>query len=156
MTQALEASFKQQNPKNRFELDCFNAGFTFEALLIAADAFKRAGTSDSATLMKAVKETNIKDHVMIGGPIAFNDKGDNLNIASASIENIKQTPTVVFPADVATAKPVLPCPRGGAGSRPHAPPVPSPARCARGEDGRHDMNPRHSRAADLLLLPLSG
>ena len=110
MTGALEASFKAQNPKNRFELDCFNAGFTFEALLVAADAFKRAGTTDGPTLMKAIKETNIKDHVMIGGPIGFNDKGDNTNIASASVENIKQTPTVVFPADVATAKPVLPMP----------------------------------------------
>ena len=44
MTKAFEASFKQANPQNRFEIDCFNAGYTFEALLIAADAFKRAGT----------------------------------------------------------------------------------------------------------------
>jgi len=110
MTKALEASFKAANPNNRFELDCFNAGFTFEAMLVAADAFKRAGSADGPTLMKAVKETSIKDHVMIGGPIAFNDKGDNLNIASASVENINQTPTVVFPAEAASAKPVLPMP----------------------------------------------
>ena len=110
MTQALEASFKAINPKNRFELDCFNAGFTFEALLVAADAFKRAGSTDGETLMKAIKETNIKDHVMIGGPIAFNEKGDNPNIASASVQNIKQTPTVVLPEGAATAKPVLPMP----------------------------------------------
>lgn len=110
MTQALETSFKAQNPKHRFDLDCFNAGFTFEALLIAADAFKRAGSTDGPTLMKAIKQTNIKDHVMTGGPIAFNDKGDNMNITAAAVQNIKQTPTVVFPADVATAKPVLPMP----------------------------------------------
>ncbi len=110
MTQALEASFKAANPKNRFDYDCFNAGFTFEALLIAADAFKRAGTTDGPTLMKAIKETNLKDHVMTGGPIAFNDKGDNMNIASVSVQNLKSTPTVVFPADVSTAKPVLPLP----------------------------------------------
>ncbi len=110
MTQALEASFKAQNPKYRFDLDCFNAGFTFEALLIAADAFKHAGSTDGPTLMKAIKQTNIKDHVMIGGPIAFNEKGDNMNIAAAAVQNIKQTPTVVFPANVATAKPVLPMP----------------------------------------------
>ncbi len=110
MTKALETSFKAANPNNRFELDCFNAGFTFESLLVAADAFKRAGSTDGPTLMKAVKETSIKDHVMIGGPIAFNDKGDNLNIASASVENIHQTPTVVFPADAATATPILPMP----------------------------------------------
>ena len=88
MTQALEASFKTTNPKNRFDLDGFNAGFTFEALLIAADAFKRAGSGDGETLMKAIKATNIKDHVMIGGPIVFNEKGDNPNIGSAAIQNI--------------------------------------------------------------------
>ncbi len=71
MTQALEASFKQANPSHRFAVDCFNAGFTFEALLIAADAFKRAGSTDGPTLMKAVKETKIDQHVIIGGPIAF-------------------------------------------------------------------------------------
>ncbi|MDE2578763.1 MAG: ABC transporter substrate-binding protein [Hyphomicrobiales bacterium] len=110
MTQALEASFKQTSPDNRFALDCFNAGFTFEALLVAADAFKRAGADDGPTLMKAIKASSIKDHVMTGGPIAFNDKGDNLNITSASVENIALTPTVVYPAEAATAKPVLPMP----------------------------------------------
>ncbi len=110
MTRALEASFKATSPKNRFDLDSFNAGFTFEALLVAADAFKRAGTTDGPTLMKAIKATNIADHVMIGGPIAFTDRGDHVNIASASVENLKQTPTVVFPADAAAAKPVLPMP----------------------------------------------
>ncbi|MDE2364247.1 MAG: ABC transporter substrate-binding protein [Hyphomicrobiales bacterium] len=110
MTQALEASFKTANPKHRFDLDGFNSGFTFEALLVAADAFKRAGSADGATLMKAIKETNIKDHVMIGGPIAFNDKGDNPNILSASVQNIGQKPVVVYPGDVAVTKPVLPFP----------------------------------------------
>ena len=110
MTQALEASFKKTNPNHRFDLDGFNAGFTFEALLVAADAFKRAGSGDGETLMKAIKATNIKDHVMIGGPIVFNEKGDNPNIGSASVQNIGQKPTVVFPADVAVAKPILPFP----------------------------------------------
>ena len=110
MTQALEASFKVANPSNRFAVDCFNAGFTFEALLIAADAFKRAGTADGATLMQAIKQSNIKDHVMIGGPIMFDEKGDNPNIGSASVQNIKRVPTVVFPTEVASAAPVLPMP----------------------------------------------
>ena len=110
MTQALEASFKATNPNNRFVVDCFNAGFTFEALLVAADAFKRAGTDEGPALMKAIKETNIKDHVMTGGPIAFNEQGDNPNIGAVSVQNINRTPTVVFPKDVALAEPVLPMP----------------------------------------------
>lgn len=110
MTQALEASFKQANPAYRFAVDCFNAGFTFEALLIAADAFKRAGTAEGPTLMKAVKETKLDQHVIIGGPIAFDEKGQNQNIGSAVVQNLKRTPAVVLPADVAAASPVLPMP----------------------------------------------
>jgi branched-chain amino acid transport system substrate-binding protein len=110
MTQALDASFKAANPGKRFELDCFNAGFTFEALLVAADAFKRAGTDEGPKLMEAMRATNIADHVMSGGPIVFNEKGDNPNIRAASIQNIKQTPTIVFPKEIATAEPVLPMP----------------------------------------------
>lgn len=110
MTQALEASFKVANPSNRFAVDSFNAGFTFEALLIAADAFKRAGTAEGPKLMEAVKATKIDQHVMIGGPIQFDEKGSNPNIGSAAVQNQHQTPVVVYPADVAAAKPVLPMP----------------------------------------------
>ena len=110
MTQALEAAFKATSPNNRFSVDCFNAGWTFEALLIAADAFKRAGTTDGAPLMDAVRKTNIAEHVMTGGPIAFDDKGDNPHIASVVVENLKRTPTVVYPSTIASAGPVLPMP----------------------------------------------
>lgn len=110
MTQALAASYKTANPNNRFAVDSFNSGFTFEALLVAADAFKRAGADDGPTLMKAIRETNIKDHVMTGGPIAFNEKGDNPNIGAVSVQNQKNTPTVVFPREVAAGEPVLPMP----------------------------------------------
>jgi branched-chain amino acid transport system substrate-binding protein len=110
MTQALEASFKEANPSNRFAVDCFNAGFTFEALLVAADAFKRAGTADGPALMQAVRQTKLDEHVIVGGPITFDEKGQNPNIASAAVQNFKRTPTVVLPADVASAAPVLPMP----------------------------------------------
>lgn len=110
MTQALEASFKQNSPNVRFAVELFNVGFTFEALLIAADGYKRAGSADGPTLMTAIRQTNIKDHVMIGGPIAFTEKGDNPNIGSATVENLNGTPTVVYPGAVAIASPVIPMP----------------------------------------------
>jgi len=110
MTQALEAAYKSAHPNNRFAVDCFNAGFTFEALLICADAFKRAGTATGPELMAALKATNIADHVMIGGPIKFDDKGQNNNIGSAIMQNRNRTPTVVLPAEAATMAPVMPMP----------------------------------------------
>jgi branched-chain amino acid transport system substrate-binding protein len=110
MTQALEAAFKAAHPSNRFAVDAFNVGFTFEALLIAADGFKRAGTGAGPELMKAIRATNIADHVMIGGVLAFDDKGQNNNIGTAIMQNRNRTPTVVLPAEAATMAPVLPMP----------------------------------------------
>ena len=110
VTQTLEAAFKKQQPNYRFAVECFNVGFTFDALLIAADAFKRAGTAAGPELMKELKATNLADHAMIGPPIKFDEKGQNLDIPSSCVQNRAQTPTVVLPADVATMTPVLPEP----------------------------------------------
>jgi len=110
MTHALEAAYAPANPTFRFPVECFNVGFTFEALLVAAAAFKTAGTANGPELMKAVHATNIADHVMIGPAIAFNEKGQNAGIPSAAVQNRNKTPTVTLPADVATAAPVLPMP----------------------------------------------
>ncbi|HWL03929.1 MAG TPA: ABC transporter substrate-binding protein [Xanthobacteraceae bacterium] len=110
MTEALQAAFKPENPKYRFEAECFNVGFTFEALHVAADAFKRAGTDNGPELMKAIRETNITEHVMVGPAIRFDEKGQNTGIPSAAIQNRDRTPVVVLPAEAATMKPVLPAP----------------------------------------------
>ena len=42
--------------------------------------------------------------------IKFDDKGQNVGIPSAAVQNFHRTPTVTLPADVATAAPVLPIP----------------------------------------------
>ncbi len=60
--------------------------------------------------MAAIRASNITEHVMTGGPITFDAKGQNPNIASVSVQNIKRTPTVVLPADIATTAPVMPMP----------------------------------------------
>lgn len=110
MTQALAAAFKTAHPNHRFDVDCFNAGFTFEALLVAADGFKRAGSGAGPDLMAAIRATDIAEHVMIGGPIKFDEKGQNNNIGSAVIQNRNRTPTVVLPEAAASMAPVLPMP----------------------------------------------
>ena len=110
LAQALEAAFKPANPNFRFAVECFNVGFTFEALLVAADGFKRAGTTEGTEAMKAIRATNIAEHVMIGPAIKFDEKGQNVGIPSAVVQNRNRTPTVVLPASVATVAPVLPMP----------------------------------------------
>jgi branched-chain amino acid transport system substrate-binding protein len=110
MAHALEAAFKPAYPTYRFAVECFNVGFTLEALLIAADAYKRAGTSNGPELMKAIRATDIAEHVMIGGPIKFDYKGQNVGIPSAVMQNRNRTPAVVLPASVAAMAPVFPMP----------------------------------------------
>ena len=78
--------------------------------MIAADAFKRAGTTDPKALTEAIRTTDIKSKMTLGGPIKFNAKGQVEGIGSACVENLKGIPTVVLPKNAATAKPVFPQP----------------------------------------------
>jgi branched-chain amino acid transport system substrate-binding protein len=110
LTKIVEKAFLKQNPKDKLVFHGLNAGFTFEAILIAADAFKRAKSTDPKTLADAIRQTNITEKMTLGGPIKFNEKGQVEGIGSACVQNIKLTPTVVLPKDAATAKPVFPVP----------------------------------------------
>jgi branched-chain amino acid transport system substrate-binding protein len=110
LTKVVEKAFLKQNPKDKLVLHGLNVGFTFEALLVAADAFKRARSTDPKTLRDAIKQTNISDKMTLGGPIRFNEKGQVEGIGSACVQNLNGLPTVVLPANAATAKPVFPAP----------------------------------------------
>jgi branched-chain amino acid transport system substrate-binding protein len=110
VTKRVEAAFKKMNPKDDLVFHGLNAGFTFEAILIAADAFKRARSTDPKTLADAIRQTNITDKMMLGGPIKFNAKGQVEGIGSACVQNLNMMPTVVLPQNAATAKPVFPAP----------------------------------------------
>jgi branched-chain amino acid transport system substrate-binding protein len=79
-------------------------------VLIAADAFKRAGTGEPAALLDALRQTNLSEKIMLGGPIQFDAKGQNNAIASACVQNFKLRPTVVLPKENAEAAPVFPMP----------------------------------------------
>ncbi len=87
-----------------------NVGFTFEAVLIAADAHKRAGSGDPQALTEALRTTNITKRAMLGGAITFDAKGQNVNLPSAVVQNLGGKPTVVLPAESAEAKLVFPMP----------------------------------------------
>ncbi|HYH19070.1 MAG TPA: ABC transporter substrate-binding protein [Azospirillum sp.] len=110
MTKRVEAAFKKAFPSDRFEGYAFNVAFTLEAILVAADAFKRAGSPAPEPMLTALRATNLKDKMMVGPAITFDAKGQNVNLASACVQNIKQRPTVVLPKASAEADPVFPMP----------------------------------------------
>ncbi len=61
--------------------------YTFEALMVAADAYKRAGSADPTKLAEAIRATNITDNVSTGPGIQFNAKGQNDKLKNSAIQN---------------------------------------------------------------------
>ncbi len=85
-----------------------NHVYTFEALLVAADAYKRAGSADPKALADAIRTTNITDNVSIGPGIQFNAKGQNDKLKEGTIQNRGGKLVTLAPKDAATAKPEWP------------------------------------------------
>ena len=111
------AAFKKKFPKDNLAGNIFNVGFTFEAIMIAADAYKRGKSAHGNAMIEQIRSTSIKEHVMIGGPIQFDAKGQNVGIKSAAVQNQKRQPVVVLPVEAAEAKPVFPMPGWNAAGR---------------------------------------
>jgi branched-chain amino acid transport system substrate-binding protein len=85
-----------------------NHVYTFEALLIAADAYKRAGSADPKALADAIRKTDIKDNAAIGPGIQFDTKGQNDKIVGGGIQNRDGKLITVAPKDAANGKPEWP------------------------------------------------
>ena len=110
MTKLVADEFKKLYPRDKLPGHIFNIGFTFEALMVCADAHKRANSTNGTALADAVRTTKIEKRVMVGGPIEFDAKGQCNTIASVCLQNRNQTPTVVLPKDAAEMAPVFPMP----------------------------------------------
>jgi branched-chain amino acid transport system substrate-binding protein len=85
-----------------------NHVYTFEALLVAADAYKRAGSSDPKALADAIRTTNITDNVGIGAGIQFNEYGQNDKIKCAATQIQGGRTVTIAPTAIANGKPILP------------------------------------------------
>ena len=112
MTKTVSAEFKKRNPKDELYFHGTNAGYTYDAIMIAADAFKRARSTDPKTLADAIRQTDIPvaNRMSLGGAIKFNPKGQVEGNLSAAIQNLKGKPSVTLPAEFAEAKVIFPSP----------------------------------------------
>ena len=81
-----------------------NHVYTFEALLIAADSYKRAKSSDPKALAEAIRTTNITDNVSTGPGISFNEKGQNDKLKNSAIQNRGGKIGIVAPKGATNAK----------------------------------------------------
>jgi branched-chain amino acid transport system substrate-binding protein len=109
--------FKQQFPTDPFEGYAFSVTLTVEALMICADAYRRAKSTDAKALVEALRTTHITNRIAIGGPIQFNAKGQQDTLTSASLQNRHLRPTVIYPKEAAELPAVFPMPGWNAPER---------------------------------------
>jgi branched-chain amino acid transport system substrate-binding protein len=81
-----------------------NHVYTFEALLVAADAYKRARSTDPKALADAIRTTDITDNVSTGPGIRFDAKGQNDKLKNSAIQNRGGKLVAVAPKAAAAAK----------------------------------------------------
>jgi branched-chain amino acid transport system substrate-binding protein len=105
LTPVLEAALAKAYPGVNLGT---NQVFTFEALLVAADAYKRAGSTDPKALADAIRATNITDNSSIGGGIQFNAKGQNDKVKDGATQNRGGKLVTLAPKAAANAKPEWP------------------------------------------------
>src|ERR1700693_4579536 len=74
LSKQLEAALAKAYPDINLST---NHVYTFEALLIAADALKRAGSTDPKALADAIRATNINHNISPGPGIPFHATGQN-------------------------------------------------------------------------------
>jgi branched-chain amino acid transport system substrate-binding protein len=101
LSKKLDAALAKMHPG--FNLNT-NHVYTFEALLVAADAYKRAGSADPKALAEAVRKTNITNNVSPGPGIQFNEKGQNDKLKDSAIQNRDGKLVTVAPKVAANAK----------------------------------------------------
>jgi branched-chain amino acid transport system substrate-binding protein len=101
LSKMLEAALAKAYPD--FNLNT-NHIYTFEALLIAADAFKRAGSVDPQALAAALHTTNITENATLGPGIKFDAKGQNTGVKCGAVQNRDGKQVTVAPKAAANAK----------------------------------------------------
>ena len=85
----------------------YHAAEAYAALLVAADAVARSRDDSAAAIRDALRATDLSNTVF--GPIKFNDNGQNAHpLLVTQVQDQKYR--VVWPADVAETKPVVPTP----------------------------------------------
>jgi len=105
LSKALDAALAKAHPGVNLNT---NHVYTFEALLIAADAYKRAGSSNPQALADAIRATNITDNSSIGPGIQFDAKGQNDKILGGGIQNRNGKLITVAPGAASNGKPEWP------------------------------------------------
>ena len=105
LSKTLEAAFAKAYPKRQVNP---NHTYTFEGIMVAVDAFRRAGSTNPKALQEALRATNITNNVTTAERIAFNEKGQNIHVKNSAVQNRGGRNLVILPISSAVAKPIWP------------------------------------------------
>ncbi|HMH50936.1 MAG TPA: ABC transporter substrate-binding protein [Candidatus Acidoferrum sp.] len=109
-TAAVAEEYRKRTGGKTFDT---NAGYAYDAVLVAADVLERARSTDGEAIVEALRKTHLIGGLMqYGGLIAFNEGGDNPNAIPTLIQILGGKPVAVWPREAALQKLVFPRPRG--------------------------------------------
>jgi branched-chain amino acid transport system substrate-binding protein len=108
-TQRVAVEYVKRSGGRNFDA---SAAYSYDAILVIADALERAASVDPDAVVAAFKKTNFGSGLAVySGPIVFNETGDNPNASTAMLQILGQKARVVWPKDVAEQKFVFPRPK---------------------------------------------
>lgn len=105
MAKAMSAAWEKRYPDRNLNT---SHSHSFEAMLIALDAHKRAGTTEPGKLIEALRTTDIKDSVTVGPGIKFNANGQNPDTKNSLVQNRDGKIIPVMPKAAAAGAPIWP------------------------------------------------
>jgi branched-chain amino acid transport system substrate-binding protein len=89
-----------------------NSGYSYDGMFLIADFLERAKSTDPDAIVEAMKKTSYTGGLMVyGGPITFNELGDNPNAITTMIQIQGQKPVAVWPKEASLAKFIFPRPK---------------------------------------------
>ncbi len=108
-TQRIANEYVKRSAGRNFDA---SAAYTYEALLVIADVFERAGSTEPDALVAAIKKTSFGGGLTVAtGPVTFNEVGDNANASTAAIQILGGKPRMVWPREAAEQRFVFPRPK---------------------------------------------
>jgi branched-chain amino acid transport system substrate-binding protein len=108
MYKEVNAAFSKKFPGKYLDT---NSGYAYLGVLVIADALERAKSTKPDNIVAALRKTYLKQDLMVGLAVAFDERGDNINADTAMIQIINQSIKVVLPERAAEAKYIHPMPK---------------------------------------------
>jgi branched-chain amino acid transport system substrate-binding protein len=108
-TTAVAEEYKKRSGGRTFDT---NSGYSYDAMFLIADILERARSTDPDAIVEAMRKTNYSAGLMqYGGPVVFNELGDNPNAIPTMIQILGGKPVAVWPKEAAVQKLVFPRPK---------------------------------------------